>query len=190
MKKYFIAGPKLFAFNAKCCTSSFLREIIKTYHPQIEEMISSAAYPEGKTADNSQHHRWVPARVNPDRPVVQLVRDPVERFRSAMAQAGLKNVGATLQELASEEGDYGTFAGRTLAANVHFLPQTRFTGDIAYFRAPDQVEEAASALGIAVPAMTNESEPGTKPYLSDAEIEQVKAWYADDVALWLSIGGQ
>ena len=33
--RYFIAGDKLLAFNAKCATSSFCNAIIKRHHPVI-----------------------------------------------------------------------------------------------------------------------------------------------------------
>lgn len=186
-KKYFIAGPKLLAWNAKCCSSGLVREVIRTYYPEIEAMIVSASYPEGKSADNSQHHRHVPCRINPDRPVVVVVRDPVERFRSAMAQLGLTDVDAVLHELASEEGDIGAgVLGQRLAGNVHFLPQTRFSGDVTYYRM-DQLSDAAADLGIATPAHLNEADPGTKPDLTPEQEVAVRAWYAEDVALWESL---
>ena len=190
MNKYIVAGDKLLAFNAKCCTSSFIREIVRTYYPDIEQLISTAAYPEGKSADNTQHHNFVTYRVNPDRPVVLLVRDPVERFRSAMAQHNLtaEDVDGVLDELRDETTNYvQRLRGPKLAANVHFLPQDRFAGDVSYFRAPDQIAEAAAALGIAVPGVINESEAGSKPDLTAEQIDRVRSWYADDVALWESL---
>lgn len=183
-KKYFVAGEKLLAFNAKCCTSTMVREIIRSYYPDIEAIITQADYPEGKTADNTQHHRWVPARINPDRPVVQIVRDPVDRFASAMAQLHLTDVDGVINELRSEAGAI-TFNNRLLAANVHFLPQARFDGDISYFR-HDNADAAAAALGLNVPLpVMNESK--TKPSISEAQAALIKEWYADDQALWDSI---
>lgn len=184
MKKYFVAGDKLLAFNAKCCTSSLVREIIRTYYPDIEQMIQGASYPDGKNAENTRHHQWVPARVNADRPVVQVVRDPVERFRSSMAELGLNDVDATLEELRTEAGDYGRGTrGNVLAANVHFLPQVRFDGDITFYKNAD---DAAAALGLRTPLpVINES--GTKPTLTEQQASSVRAWYAEDVALWESL---
>lgn len=186
-KKYFVAGDKLLGWNAKCCSSGLIREIIRSYYPEIESLITTAAYPEGKNAENSQHHRHVPARINPDRPVVVVVRDPVDRFRSAMAQVGLSDVDAVLEELESEQGSVGVGPlGRLLAGNVHFAPQTRFDGQITYYRV-DQIAEAAAALGIDTPQHINEAAEGTKPELTPAQEQAVREWYADDVALWESL---
>ena len=184
MKKYFVAGDKLLAFNAKCCTSSLVREIIRTFYPDIEQFIQAAAYPEGKDAENTRHHRWIPARVNPDRPVVQVVRDPVERFRSSMAELGLDDVDATLEELRTEAGEYGLGPrGNLLVGNIHFLPQARFDGDITYYTNAD---DAAAALGLQTPLpVINES--GTKPTLTEQQASAVRAWYAKDVELWESM---
>jgi len=184
MRKYFIAGDKLLGFNAKCCTTALCREIIRTYYPDLEEFIQAASYPEGVTVDTARHHRWVPQRINPDRPVVVLLRDPAERFRSAMAEVGLDDVDAVLAELAAESGDYGRGpAGRLLAANVHFLPQTRFEGDITYYTEPD---EAAAALGVQVPLPTA-NESSQKPTLTPSQEHAVREWYANDQTLWDSL---
>lgn len=183
-KKYFVAGEKLLAFNAKCCTSTMVREIIRAHYPDIETIITSANYPEGKNADNTQHHRWVPARINPDRPVVQVVRDPVERFASAMAQLRLNDVDGVIDELKSEAGEI-TFNNRLLAANVHFLPQSRFDGQITYYR-HDNADDAAAALGLTVPLpVMNESK--TKPSISDEQAGLIREWYADDQSLFDSL---
>jgi len=184
MKKYFVAGDKLLAFNAKCCTTSLCREIIRTYYPEIESTIQSAHYPEGVTVETARHHMWIPQRINADRPVVVLLRDPVERFRSAMHETGLLDADAVLAELASESGNYGRGpVGRLLAANIHFLPQTRFSGEVTYYTNPD---DAAAALGLAVPLpMLNES--GEKPTLTSSQEQAVREWYAEDQALWDSL---
>lgn len=186
--RYFICGDKLFALNAKVATSTFARAVIKRYYPEIETTITSAAYPEGESADNGQWQNIVPYRVNPDRPVVCLVRDPVERFRAAMAQVGLDSVDATLAELASESGQYGMRRGVKLAENVHFVPQSRVAGDaVQYFRFPDQIDAAAASLDLPTPLPVINESNGVKPTLTPEQEQQVRAFYADDVALWNSL---
>lgn len=179
--KYFIAGEKLFAFNAKCCSSSIVREIIRSYYPAIEKSITEAAYPEGKSDLTVQHHQWLPYRINPDRPVVQVVRDPVDRFRSAMWQTRLRDVDAVLDELRDERGDL-VGDGVRLAANVHFLPQSRFSGDISFFPVT-RVDEAAKSLGLSTPLPRLHQSTG-KVDLTAEQAERVREWYAADVELW------
>ena len=183
MKNYFIAGKRLLAFNAKCGTSALVREIVRTYYPETEAIIQGASYPDGKNADTTQHHQWLPGRMNPDRPVVQVVRDPVERFRSAMFQVGLSDATAVLDELRDERGNVGKGShGVTLSENIHFLPQSRFTGDITFFPLR-RIEDAAAALGLRTPLLRlNESQ--RKPELTADQVDRVRAWYAADVELW------
>lgn len=185
MRKYFIAGDKLLAFNAKCCTTSLVRQVIKTYHPEAEEIISNASYPEGITVDTAQHHRWCPARINPDRPVIVVIRDPVERFRSAMAQVGLTDADAILQEFQDEAGNVTGRNGVKISGNIHFLKQTRFEGDITYYRM-DNVNAAAAALGLETP-LPHANEAAEKPTLTAEQEAAVRAWYAEDQALWDSL---
>jgi len=180
--QYFVCGEKLLAFNAKACSSSLVREVIRAYYPAIEKTITEASYPEGKSADNAQHHHLLPWRFNADRPVVQVVRCPVERFRSSMAQVGLADVDAALDELQSENGEYGVNRGGRLAVNYHFLPQSRFRGDITYFPVT-AVNDAAAELGLRVP-LPKIHESKDKPTLSGAQAARVREWYAADVELW------
>lgn len=184
-RQYFLSGDRLLAFNAKCGSSSLVRAIIRQHYPAIEKTITEAHYPTGKSADTDQHHALLPFRVRPDRPVVQVVRCPVERFRSAMAQCALSDVDKVLHELEAEQGwGVASYAPR-LAANIHFLPQSRFVGEITYFPI-QRISEAARALGITSPlgkVHTSES----KPSLTAAHEEQVRRFYSDDVKLWDSV---
>lgn len=182
--RYFIAGDKLLAFNPKCGSSALCREIIRSHYPDIEKTLAEAHYPEGKGPDTLQTHRFVPARVNPDRPVVQVVREPVDRFRSAMSQTRMTDVDLVLRELRSEETVFGGVG--VIAANVHFLPQSRFTGDITYYRFSDQLDEAAADLGLRTP-LPRIHVSAEKPDLTPAQEQSVREWYAADVALWESL---
>jgi hypothetical protein len=187
-QRYFICGDKLMALNAKAATSTFARAIIKKYHKDIDAEITSAAYPDNQTADDKQWQMIVPYRINPDRPVVCLVRDPVDRFRAAMAQCGLSEVDATIAELHAEAGTYGLQQNVKLVANVHFVPQSRIAGDpIHYFRFPDQIDTAAEFLGLDLPLITINEGTGVKPEVTEAQAEAIRAFYADDVALWNSL---
>lgn len=178
------------ALNPKVATSSFARAIIKRYHTGIDEVILTAKYPEGHNADNGQWQNMVPYRTNPDRPVICLVREPVTRFRSAMAQLGIDDVDAAIEELHTEAGAYGVAPGTRvkLVDNVHFRPQTQFTGDpITYFKFPDQVDVAATALGLPLPLPVINDSNGVKPTLTPEQEAAVREFYAADVALWDSL---
>lgn len=190
--RYLKCGEKLFALNAKTATSSFARAIIARWYPAIEQMITTAAYPEGQSADTGQWQLLVPYRTRPVGEVVCLVRDPVERFRSAMAQVRLADVDATLDELANETGNHPEYrpakGRRLLSEDVHFQPQSWFSGDpIRYFRFPDQLGNAAVALDLTLPLPVINESTGVKPDLTPEQEQRVREWYADDVALWNSL---
>lgn len=190
--RYLRCGEKLFALNPKVATSSFARAIVARWHPAIEQMIATAAYPPGQSADTGQWQLLVPYRTRPAGEVVCLVRDPVERFRSAMAQVGITDVDATLEELANETGNHPEYAPargrRLLSEDVHFRAQSVYSGDpIRYFRFPDQLEEAAAALDLALPLPVINEAGGAKPTLTAEQEQRVREWYAADVALWESL---
>jgi hypothetical protein len=107
-----------------------------------------------------------------------MVRDPVERFRSACAR----------QAVSVEEGL------ARLDSDVHFwsLNHMGLLADgVAHFRFPDQIDACASWLGLStpVPSLNAEAEEG-KPTLTAEEEAAVRAAYADDVALWESLQPQ
>lgn len=89
------------ALNAKVGSSSMARAIIKQFCPRENWLITTAAYPEGSNAEDRQWHWMVPGKPNPDKPVVLLVRDPIDRFISACQQVGIRkrDVSAAINSL-------------------------------------------------------------------------------------------
>lgn len=197
--KYFIAGDKLLAFNAKCATSSFCNAIIKAHHPDIlDKLVNHTHFPYGKTMDDMQQlHRYVPTRVNPDRPVALLVREPISRFRSAMGFLRLTNqVDKVLEVMIHETNEAITnskgnlFCPRTpVAADIHLLRQSRFLhddADLTFFKLED-ADKCAEWLGLPTPLVRYNETSGPKPDLTSEQIDLVKKYYRRDVELWESL---
>jgi hypothetical protein len=200
MMKYFIAGDKLLAFNAKCCTSSFCRAIIKTHHPEIEEFLQTkVTFPEGVSVETRQLHQHVPSRFNSDRPTALLVREPVSRFRSAIGFLGLsEQVDDVIRIMLEETGEsvqnrHGRMLGgqRGFASNIHLLRQSRFIKeddvDITCFSMPDQIDECAEWLGLPTPLVHVNEASGPKPDLTNDQIDKIKKYYKSDIELWESV---
>jgi hypothetical protein len=104
-----------------------------------------------------------------------LVRDPVERFRSACARQQ-----KTVQEgLDSMESDVHFWT----VDSMGLLDQS-----VTHFRFPDQIDACAEWLGLdtPVPTLNDESEAG-KPTLTAAQVAAIRAAYAADVAIWESL---
>jgi len=104
-----------------------------------------------------------------------LVRDPVERFRSACAR----------QQKTVDEGL------ALLTDDVHFWTLDSMgllDAGVTHFAFPAQINACAEWLGLEtpVPTLNNEPEEG-KPVLTPEQNAAVLAAYAADVALWESL---
>ena len=134
-----------------------------------------------------RHHGCVDKLSEPDRPVVVVLRDPVQRFLSAMVQTGLDDVAAVIDELQTEAGLVESHeGGGLLSEDVHFLPQSRFTGQLKYFPI-SRIADAAAELGVRRPLRLNASDPARRPAITQDQAEAVRNYYAADVALWRQV---
>ena len=109
------------------------------------------------------------------RNIAVMVRDPVERFRSACARQKTKvGEGLLLRD-----------------KDVHFwsLESMGVLGDeFVHFKFPQQLQECASWLGINKKVLLLNSEPESKkPILSSEEIQKVSEAYAEDIHFWRSL---
>ena len=104
-----------------------------------------------------------------------MVRNPVERFRSACARQGVSVAdGLGLQD-----------------ADVHFRSLAHMgllAEGVRHFRFPDQLDACAEWLGLETPVPQTNDEPETsKPTLTPEQEAAVRAAYAADIALWESL---
>lgn len=101
---YFDTPEYSVALNAKVGSSSLARAIIRRYCPTQEWLINTAVYPPGQSENTHQWHWMCPGRTTPNKPVVLLVRDPVDRFASACQQIGITDaeVDSVIQSLVDD----------------------------------------------------------------------------------------
>jgi len=172
--QYIKSGSKYFALNFKAASSSIIRAIISSHYPEIEDkLVNCSTYPDGRTADNSRLHGIIPKTDDPNGEVVLIVRDPIERFRSACAETR-----KTPDEALSEQGQ----------KNIHFWPTSRFlANDCRLYRFESDLAEAAAALGLSLPLPNIINPNGEKPDLTAEQLLQVQTIYAEDIALYESI---
>ena len=106
----------------------------------------------------------------PEMPICCMVRNPVDRFRSACARRN-KTV---------EEG--------LLEDEVHFWTMESMgllNDKIKYFLFPEQIDECAAWLGLPTPVpRLNEEKDDKKPVLSESQIELVVKQYYNDNELY------
>ena len=172
--QYIQSGSAYFALNFKAATSSIARAIVSAHYPDIEDnLVNNTSYPEGVTIDNSRWHSQLPKTETPDGDVILIVRDPVERFRSACAETG-----KTPDEALSEQGQ----------KNNHLWPTSRLLVDgCKLYRFEADLDDAANALGLTLPLPNIDGGNDAKPTLTPEQLSRVQAIYADDIALYESI---
>lgn len=180
---YYQTPTHAVAVNYKVASASLARAIIATYHPDTDSVLTTPPgngngtdYPDGHNADTIRWHEQCP-KIDPSERehVVLLIRDPIEKFRSACAESDITDVDALLDKL--EAGD---------SRNVHFWPQSRFEGITKYYRFESDLEQMANDLGLDWP-LPNITKPGgsktPKPNLTPDQLTRVKTIYAEDLAL-------
>jgi hypothetical protein len=198
MSKYFICNENwLLAFNPKCASNSFAYAILKRYYPEFLKKIN----PQRLATDQLAYHNKVPKRFHPDRPVIQIFRDPVEKFKSSVAFLELLQIVTVeeiIEDLINETDKVLKIAKHTnkrimyhrfctpIYKNIHFLIQERFHAkDLHYFRMHDQLEKAAELLDLDFPLKRiNPSKTAEKPVLTKSQIDQIQEYYAIDMARW------
>lgn len=101
-----------------------------------------------------------------------MVRNPVERFRSACAR----------QNVTPEEGLL------RLESDCHFWTLERMgllAEGVTHFAFPAQIDACAEWLGLETPVpQLNEEPENGKPVLTEEQVAAIRAAYAADVAAW------
>lgn len=104
-----------------------------------------------------------------------MVRNPVERFRSACAR----------QNVTVEQGL------ELCETDVHFWSLSHMgllAEGVTYFRFPDQINDCAEWLGLQTPVpQLNEEAEELKPVLTPEQESAIRTAYADDIALWQNL---
>lgn len=191
MPIYFITPNYSLALIPKVGCSSISRAVIKAFQPQEENLIINAAYPDGGSPDNTRWQMLARTEKEPSKQVLAIIRDPVERFKSAIAQMHISDVDATIDSLINGTKILcGTNVQRevNLSKNGHFVPQIMWLNETSkLYKFPDHINDAALEVGLQTPIPTINRNSFPKPNLTQAQIDQILQIYAEDVALYNSI---
>lgn len=111
-----------------------------------------------------------PLTEEPDRRVLLPVRDPIERFRSAVAMLNM-DVDAAIGALAT-------------TADPHFAPQTSYLRpETAVYQFPDAIEAFCAEAGLFHPLPVVNRGRRAKPTLTAGQIRTLHEHYAEDFRL-------
>jgi len=175
---YVKAGDKFLALNFKAASSSLIRSISTEFYPELEDTLqNNTSYPEGVTSAGMRLHAFLDKTETPEGTTVLVVRDPVERFRSACAETFTTDVDALLAKIESGER----------YANPFWPTSRLLKGTVQLYRFESDLDDAATALGLTLPLPDIDGGNGEKPDLTPDQLTRVQSIYADDIALFESI---
>lgn len=189
MPRYFITPDYSVAFIPKSGCSTLSRATIKSFQPDDEAMVQNAHYPDGKFPDNSMLQWLAEVEVDPTKPVIAFVRDPLSRFLSAMVQMRFTDVDETITTM-EQEGTVTGIRGRqvNVAQNPHFKPQYLWlTPTAKLYRFPDHLTEGATEVGFILPLPIINPATADKPVPTQEQEARILSWYAADLDLYESI---
>ena len=181
---YFKTPNYSVAFNAKVASSTLSRAIVAAFHPEQEYLIQTAAYPAGKGPDNTQAHSLCPKEETASEPIVLVVREPVARFRAAMAQVRLTDVDAVLAALEQNGALPHPRRSLNIREEVHFMHQHTLAQPSAKVFKLEDLNAAATYIGLPLPLPAINEASGEKPLLTPEQESRVLAYYAEDKALY------
>ena len=188
-KMYYITPNYSVAFIPKNGCSSLARATIKAFQPEQEYEISTAKYPDGKNEDNVQVQFLVNKELNPSKQVLAFIREPVQRFLSAMVQVYLSDVEQALTAL--EQGlTIPATNGRNInmPTNPHFFPQHVWMNNTAkLYRFPDHLEEGALEIGYSLPLPAVNPARSEKPVPTQEQEQRIRNYYSKDKELFDAI---
>lgn len=175
------------AHNPKVASSSISRAIIRDFWPTEEQKIQTAAYPADKGPDTIQVHFLCPKEREATKPVVLIVREPIARFRSAMAQMNLTDADATLMALETKTEVQMPRRLIVLADNEHFKAQCELAQPSAHVFRLEDLDLAATYIGLTLPLPVINEAVREKPTLTPEQEARVLAYYAQDKVLYDAI---
>lgn len=214
---YFDTPNYSIALNAKVASSSMARAIISQFQPHEDWLIRTAAFPSGVTENDRQWHRMCHGEPNPNKPVVLLIRDPLERFLSACQQIRIRqtDIDSAINSLVNNipfvrtkpndltEAQWAEIQQRLakrqsrrirnrdvskLRQNVHFFHQHKYAvGPTHCFKFPRDILAASQFIGISAPFPDNNKAKRPKPILSQQQQQIILDYYKQDKILFDSI---
>jgi hypothetical protein len=188
---YFITPNYSVAFIPKSGCSTISRAVIKAFQTEEELLITTASYPVGKNADNSMWQGFVKRERYPSKSILAMIRNPIERFRSAIAQFHAVDVNAVIDSLINgSKFVSGTARAREINAstNAHFKPQILWVdANTKLYKFPDHINEAAVEIGFTLPLPQINVASFTKPTLDEQQTAILESYYAEDIVLFNSI---
>jgi len=208
---YFILPDCCIAFNAKVASTALAFSIVHKYYPErlvdtlerhrknteglsaefiktLPESIQKSIY--NDKCDSVAFWQSVClTKPNPNPPILLLVREPVDRFVSAVAHLQI-DPEVTISALESNGKMVFQKLPRNARNDTHLLPQHIYNGpDTKLYKFPDDLEKLCRDANLDWPLPRVNEGKYTKPVLTEEQIKRVEAYYAEDMKIWNSMNG-
>ena len=197
------------AFNAKVASSALASSIANKYYPDLlqkakddyentwsqfsDEFKKSLPesfqkmFAENWDSSKSFYQNVCPRTSSPDKPVLLLVREPVDRFACAVAYLRM-DVDDTIQALENKEKRVVDTLPCKVYRNTHFLPQHIYKdGNTKAYAYPIGLEAMCKEAGLDWPLPRINTGKQTKPSLTEEQKDRVRKIYEEDVVLYESL---
>jgi len=165
-----------FAINPKTGCTSILSLIYKKYYDESVD-----------TTFNNANHYIFRSRFYtvPFKPVILIIRDPIDRFLSAMGQVGLNDVESCLESLTTDKKILYQGKMRRVSEDAHFRHQHGLVfGKTYLFRFLDHYADALQLLNIKSPMVHLNKAKCPKLSLSSSQRITIMNHYAEDKKLY------
>lgn len=178
-----------FAYNAKVGISSFARAIITKYFPEHESYVKQLL---DENIENHHRHLYfnlVKKVATAYKPVILMVRNPIDRFISAMNYLQVENIEDALNALENKNKIKIPICSKPiyLYQDVHFRKQITYLSHENYlFRFPEHINEAAQLINIQSIPKLNSSRT-LKKELNENQKNRILQYYQKDLQLYQSI---
>lgn len=173
---YYITPNYCVAHNPKVGCSSMAMAIIETFYPDL--------FDQYKNLTNIKWQFVCKYVQIPDKPVVLLVRNPLDRFVSAVAETDI-DIDVAIDCLANDK--YYHFPHfskpKKLRQDGHFKKQSSLIyGKTLLFKFPDQIQNVVGLLKLKNFPHLNRAK--NKNLLADPHVEFIQYYYKEDFELF------
>lgn len=185
---YFETPNYCVPFIGKVASTTTARVIVETFYP---EQIDYVKYNSGDNWEDTPIWQVAcPKTTNPTKPIACLIRNPIDRFKSAIVQSNIQNVDLAISKIRNNElWQFEHLSdAHLLKLNPHFRIQSDWINgyESHLFKFPDHINEFFQFIGITVD-IPNLNNSGINIQLSQQVTNLVTNYYSEDLTLFNSI---
>jgi hypothetical protein len=185
MISYYDTPNYCVAFNPKTGCTSFAKAIILSFYPdiynQIKDSFDEYKYGQGYIVR-------CPILQNPEKPIVCLVRNPIDRFCSAVNQTKISLEEAIDSLMHDKKCNFPNFSKpQQIRKNIHFIEQNKWLKQTCHlFKFPDHIDSMSEFIGIKG-QMPHLNQSNKKIFLTKDQFDFIHFYYYDDIKLFEQI---